>query len=143
MGVLACPTTPGSLAHIRCCLHLREVVCCGDLGDPCTDGRWSTLPEFVSHTAGIPSQHVGSLPAFWGSPLKGGYRLVVQHPQGGQRVPALLLGFCYGQAGSVGDEFHFVSNALSKRRRGVCMLLTVCLALGCLLSLHFVLGGHG
>lgn len=81
-----------------------------DIGSHYVDGGWSELPDYVSHTAGIPSQHVRSLAAF---------RLGAHHyevvtgrwtntPRADRVCRLCSPGVGGGQPGRVGDEFHVV-----------------------------------
>ena len=81
-----------------------------DIGSHYVDGGWSELPDYVLHTAGIPSQHVRSLAAF---------RLGAHHyevvtgrwtntPRADRVYRLCSPGVGGGQPGRVGDEFHVV-----------------------------------
>ena len=95
------------------------------------DGCWCALPDYVSHTAGIPSQHVRSLAAF---------RLGAHHyevatgrwttntPRSDRVCKLCCQGVAEGRLGSVGPtllvtSFMLFLSVVSKKCLAVCMLL--------------------
>ena len=130
--MLICHLTPGtpilnrsSFARMSSGLLLMTLIA------TMVDGCWCALPDYVSHTAGIPSQHVGSLAAF---------RLGAHHyevatgrwttntPRSDRVCKLCCQGVAEGRLGSVGPtllvtSFMLFLSVVSKKCLAVCMLL--------------------